>query len=263
MKYSIRIAIIFILFSNYAESFDGLLFKPLTANIFEPRIGSQYEFGDKKLRLDIGGSVDLFETNWDKMIIRFGTDFFTFTRLRSEGNLKFPVETSDYFFGINTSTQLQLQFPVSFRLRIAHISSHLVDGMAIDTIFTRKPYVYSREFADLVIAFGISHRIYFGFTGVFSTQPKNVQKIIPQFGIDWKEPLTRDLDLRAGYDFKLNGYEGVNYGNNSAQIGIEYNSYDIYGLGLYIYYYSGKSIHGMFIRDYDNYFGTGFQVLFN
>nr|HPI19931.1 hypothetical protein [Candidatus Kapabacteria bacterium] len=40
---------------------ESLLFKPLTANVFEPRIGSFYQFSDEKLRLDIGTSIDLFD----------------------------------------------------------------------------------------------------------------------------------------------------------------------------------------------------------
>ena len=91
---------ILVLTSASASGFDKLLFTPLTANVFEPRIGAMYQLSAEKLRLDIGASFDLADLKlFDGVETRFGTDFFTFTRLRSERGFKFPVETSDYFFG--------------------------------------------------------------------------------------------------------------------------------------------------------------------
>ncbi|HYF01921.1 MAG TPA: hypothetical protein VEC36_00985, partial [Patescibacteria group bacterium] len=142
-----------------------LSFTPLIANPLEGRVGAMYQFADNKLRLDIGNSIDVYKLpNRD---VAFGVDFYTFTRLRSEGNFKFPVETSDYYFGVNFSSSslrdskkyydeesdrtYEVGFKPSLRLRLAHISSHLVDGLA-DTSgkLEKKPFVYSREFADLV-----------------------------------------------------------------------------------------------------------------
>jgi hypothetical protein len=161
---------------TYAQSFDKLLFTPLTANVFEPRIGSSYQFSSDRLRLDIGASFDLMDINIsDEVETRFGTDFFTYTHLRSEGNFKFPVETSDYFFGINFSAKKSLEdIELSSRLRIAHISSHLVDGYAYKDRFYKEPFVYSREFSDLVLAAKYSGlRGYFGWQVLFSKIPKN------------------------------------------------------------------------------------------
>jgi len=69
---------ILILLSNYSFSLEGHLFPSLTANILEPRIGCVFELSEKKLRLDIGTTVDLigFDTG-ENSKTRIGTDFFT------------------------------------------------------------------------------------------------------------------------------------------------------------------------------------------
>ena len=82
-------------------SFEELLFRPLTANHLESRIGTFYQHTEERLRLDIGHSLDLFEITNTGFLMRIGGDFFILSRLRSDGRMKFPVETADYYFGFN------------------------------------------------------------------------------------------------------------------------------------------------------------------
>ncbi|MGA2297355.1 MAG: DUF1207 domain-containing protein [FCB group bacterium] len=260
------LTLIFILI-NIIDSYayDGLLFRPLTANTFEPRVGVMYQFNDKKLRLDIGNSIDLLGFNLsDNSELRIGTDFFTYTRLRSEGNFKFPVETSDYFFGLNTSFKETIgEFEYSGRLRVAHISSHLVDGLAKDTVFSQMPFVYSREFVDLVGAATYKNlRLYMGFNYIFSTIPKDPKPINIQLGFDYRTPLNSWLSFLAGYDFKLNGFGNIYSGVNSLQAGLFFRTSGNIGIGINVYQFDGNSIHGMFYNHYENYFALGFQVYF-
>ncbi|MCL5992540.1 MAG: DUF1207 domain-containing protein [Bacteroidetes bacterium] len=258
------IAILFLL-SNISYSLEGHLFPPLTANLLEPRIGCVFQLTEKKLRLDIGTSVDLFEFDIrENSKIRIGTDFFTLSRLRSEGNMKFPVETADYFFGLNGTTKGKaLGLNYSARLRLAHISSHIVDGLANDTILTRKPYVYSREFAELTQAINFDElRCYAGITYVFSRQPKSTNAIIPQFGFDYKYKMNEFMNIILGYDFKLSGYNNDYFGAHSAQAGIEFVTVNDIGILISGYYFKGKSIHGMFYNENESYAGAGFQVVY-
>jgi len=255
------VILIFAISTSNAE----LLFKPLTANTFEPRVGALFQFGEKKLRLDIGTSLDLmnvYQQYKDK--INIGTDFFTFTRLRSEGNFKFPVETSDYFFGINGSYKTEIsKLPFSVRFRLAHISSHLVDGLAIDSIFKRRTFVYSREFVDLLAAVNVSDfRLYVGSQYVFSTKPKTPNPINPQLGFDYNEPINKWLRIIAGYDFKLVGINGVYSGVNTAQLGMMLQTEENIGILINLNAFQGKSIHGMFFMEEDSYIGLGFQLYF-
>ena len=243
---------------------DGLIFKPLTANPYEGRIGAIGDFKDKRLRLDIGASFDIIKFDLGKNNAGIGADFFTYTRLRSEGNMKFPVETSDYYFGFNYSMNMNLISDKSaLRVRLAHISSHLVDGYADQNIFKKSPFVYSREFLDVTIAdYYKDLRYYLGVNYVFSTKPKDPNPLIPQIGFDYNLKISPWLALTCGYDFKLVGIDGVYQAQNSLQAGITIYTRSHYGLFAGCYYYSGRSIHGEFYRDRDQYFGLGFQVVY-
>ncbi len=262
-----KIALLFlIVFTCKAYSTD-LLFKPLTANPFEARIGAIYEEDDNRLRLDIGASFDMVqfgEDDSDKFKSAIGADFFTYTRLRSEGRFKFPVETSDYFFGLNYSCQYETEdYKWEGRARLSHISSHLVDGYSDNSTFFQEPFVYSREFLDLVVAFDYHNiRPYVGACWVFSYQPDDVNKIIPQIGIDWQKELNEVFDVSMGYDLKLDGQNGVATAVHTAQGGLIAKVSKNFGIFGGIFYYQGKSMHGMFYDQKDSYFGYGFQLIY-
>ena len=61
LKIVIISTILIVLSLDIANSFETLLFKPLTANIFEPRVGCLFEGQNDKLRLDICTSLDIYE----------------------------------------------------------------------------------------------------------------------------------------------------------------------------------------------------------
>lgn len=267
-------------FSEYSTILmtNTLKFQPLTANPFEPRVGWFYQNNTEKMRLDIGTSVDLLSGFNEKGSYSFGTDFMTYTRLRDQGRFKFPVETTDFFFGVNGVYKFK-NLPVSLRMRLAHISSHLSDGYSNDSVLFKKAYVYSREFVDLVAAYQIDDlRLYAGGNFVFSTLPKAVPRVVPQIGFDYKYvlydnyiklegtdnwgTLKNSISFVAGYDFKLMGTDQVRQGANAIQIGFLYNSHGNNGIFLGYFGYFGPSIHGLFYRDYDSYNGLGFQVYF-
>ncbi len=242
------------------------LFVPLVANPLEARIGTQVEIPRRKLRLDIGHSFDLMQIDSaEKFRWMAGGDFMTYTRLRSEGRLKFPVETVDYYFGLNTSAIWhEADHDWSARLRLAHISAHLADGLA-DTsgLLHPHPFVYSREFVDIIGAYSVQdYRFYAGLTAVFSNHfnqpPENL--IIPQCGAEWKHPLVGTIKGFAAYDLKLSGVDGTNSFVHAAQLGIILPQRNAYELILSAYYYHGLSLHGLFYATVDDYWGLGFQV---
>lgn len=262
--------ILFLFILNISLAYAGtdgvLLFKPYTAAVFEPRIGSIINTSEENLRLDIGASFDLYRTEINTNAqLSIGGDFFTYTRLRSENNFKFPVETSDYYFGINSSVDF-IAFGQSFasRLRVAHISSHLVDGYSSNGEFYKMPFVYSREFADLSLAYKgmndfLSYRIYGGGTYVFSTTPNHLNEFIPYLGVDFTKNLVKHLELSGGLDIRK-GESGRT--NVAAQLGINMKFFKEFGLFLGYYKYSGSSMHGMFYDDFENYDGIGFQIVY-
>lgn len=269
MKYKHNLFILIIIISLFISSISkaDVLFEPLVANPFEARVGTIYDGKNDKMRLDIGTSLDLLEiSNSEKHKINLGTDFMTYTRLRSEGKLKFPVETSDYFFGINFSGIYQLEDSNSleYRIRVAHISSHLIDGYTNlpEYTFRQMPFVFSKEFVDALVALRIGDsRVYVGLNSIFSTKPKNITNFVPQAGFEHKAELLNNLHLVGGYDVKLVGTNSVLQAQNAIQLGVKYQEKDKAGVFVGLYYFSGPSIHGMFYDKKDNYLGIGFQVI--
>lgn len=266
MQFILVAILLFVSVSSINTFASILTFKPLTAYTFEPRIGSSYNFNDNNLRLDIGASFDLIKFNEGKdNEMSFGADFFTFTRLRSEDNFKFPVETSDYFFGINYSAKFTI-FNEHFesRIRVAHISSHLVDGYSNKGFFFKQPFVYSREFAEAHLASYIylsndSYiRPYLGIKEVFSTQPDDITELQGQLGSDILYKLSNNFEISGG----LHLANGENTTNFNSQIGMNIKFLQNIGLFLGYYYYSGNSIHGMFYKDKINYSAIGFQIIY-
>ncbi len=257
----------------------GLLFQPLRANIIESRMGGLVSVLPQTprpaLRLDIGHSIDLFAFNPRNVLptdtaqtapeVRLGADFFTFTRLRSEINFRFPVETTDFFFGVNASVKAPFAdgSSLSGRLRVAHISAHLVDGYPQ----YQETFVYSREFVDAVAAFSPATsfgtvRFYAGASLLFHSIPDFFGTAIPQLGVDATIPLLglHWLSLCAGYDAKILTVSGATSLAQSAQIGVKIGEKFGHGVVLSAYWYDGVSLHGMFYKQRDSYVGIGFQI---
>lgn len=260
----LKIAIIFgCLFILSSAKGNELNFPPLFANPFEGRIASYYQFQTKKLRLDIGSAVDLFRLKSnDSLRIFIGTDFFTLTQLRSEGRFKFPIETIDYFFDMNISLRSVFNFGIiNSRIRVAHISAHLVDGLAKDTLFTRSPFVYSREFLELAVAYVFNNfRIYTNWEFIFSTLPRDVQKFNLGVGFDFEKKLGSFLNFIGGFNLKMNGYNKRYFFTSISKVGLCILNIDNKGFFVGFTYLSGKNIHGMYYKENDKYFGIGFEL---
>lgn len=260
------------LISLCAKADDGFLFKPLTANIYESRMGAVFTDNNERLRLDIGGNYDFYKIVDDSQFKLFlGAEFFTYTRLRSEGNFKFPVETTDFYFGINGTSKFEIGgFPLESRLRIAHISTHLSDGYSSGGIFYKEPFVYSREFLDLIVATQKSgFRPYIGSIIIFSFIPKDVNLIIPQLGLEYLYSISQNFELLAAYDLKIDGYKDLETNElnfkpmNMIVAGIIYRTNQNRGILIKIERYFGKNYYGQFYKLCDNYFGIGFELLYH
>jgi len=258
----------FLIYINPTLFSENLLFNPLNAYVFEPRIGSIINLNNDNLRLDIGASFDLLKfNNIQKNIYNaIGADFFTNTRLRSEPNFKFPVETSDYFFGINYSNKIKIDnLEYASRFRISHISSHLVDGYSKDGIFWKKPFVYSRELIELISTMKINInenldlKPIIGGKYIFSTTPDSLTKLNYIIGLDYSYKIDNYMEFMGGLVLQ----NGENRTNFSIQNGLKISFIKNIGLFVGHYYYQGNSIHGMFYNNFDVLNSIGFQIIYN
>jgi hypothetical protein len=97
------------------------------------------EINDSYLWLEAGFGRDLNSGS-----VRFGLEGLIWSRLRSLSGFRFPVETADYFFGVYSTFNA---FNARHRVRVSHISSHLVDGA--DTVVGGSSSRFSREFISI------------------------------------------------------------------------------------------------------------------
>ena len=254
------------------------------AGKYEARIGGSRESVDDKLRLDIGASLDIYTRSYieqdgsgmdiERMRLSLGADFFTWTRLRSAGNFKFPVEAVDYYFGINGRARFANSLISDARLRIAHISAHLVDGDPSFTSPEQKYMTYSREFADLTVGFlpgfgnvwGDGHHVarvrpYVGAQMLFHTIPDMLGKLTPYAGLDaaWQPASQLPVVLKLGYEARLNT-ELEPIGEHQFRLGLKLGSIDSRGVLIEGSYYAGRSHYGQHFSEREKYVSLGFGI---
>lgn len=246
---------------------SDLNIQPFTANILEPKAGFLFSMDNNKLRLDISTSRDIIKWYDDDETISIGVDLFTFTRLRSTDNFKFPVETIDYLFGLNAGYKKQLsdENELGLRFRLSHISAHFVDGQydAENQEWRdgREPFVFSKEFVELFPYYRMnSFRAYVGLTYIFHVIPEDIKKFNIQLGFDYFATQfgSGSITPFVAYDFKLAGNETY-VGNNIFSVGVKFGNWNSKGLSLYYTYISGKSIHGEYYDVNENYSAVGFN----
>ncbi|MFN3694744.1 MAG: DUF1207 domain-containing protein [Ignavibacterium sp.] len=241
--------------------------QPFTANFLEPKTGFLFNTSDNKIRLDIGTSQDILHIINQDDILSFGTDLFTFTRLRSEKDFHFPVETIDYLFGLNASyKKYYCDNEIGLRFRFSHISAHLVDGQFDKTTNQwrdgRLPQVYSREFIELFPFIRFNDlRFYAGLTYIFHSSPKEIKKGIFQIGGDYflTNLNTKVFTPYIAYNFKLSGKEKY-IGNNFINCGLKFGEFNKKGFSIDYSFISGHSVHGEYIDVRESYSSIGFNL---
>lgn len=251
-------------FSFYSEP---LLFKPLVANTFEPRVGLLWHINDNRLRLDIGNSIDILQYQFenDSRLLTFGADFFTYTLLKGESNFHFPVDAVDYFFGFNVNYKDTLATGIfSWRLRLSHISAHFVDGHYDNTTKVWKdglnPRVYSREFLEFVAAYQPMEmlRCYLGLLYVWHIDPPTLPTTLLYLGAELHKEFYTALNGYLAYQFTVTGMRP----RHELQIGGKIGNWRGRGTQIFFAYHYGNSIHGEYYDQKDEYSGIGFNVDF-
>lgn len=250
-----------------------LLFPPLLAHHVEPRMGALKLNGEDRLRLDIGNAVDLwnFSDAHSGSLFAVGADFFTWTSLRQDKDFHFPVDAVDYLFGINASWRMAVneQLVAGARLRLSHISAHLVDGSYDKSTAAwrdgREPLVYSREFIDLIASLDIGDnlRCYAGGQYIYHIDPADLGKFGVQAGAEavYRDVFTDGMHLYAAYDFRTIDVHAVTAAH-ALQAGVKFGQMRGTGLNVFVALYHGKSQHGEYHDLTWSYWGPGFNVDF-
>jgi hypothetical protein len=99
------------------------------------------EMLDPSLWLKLGYGRDIFQVDR----VGIGLEGIIWSRLETLSEFRFPVQTADYFFGAFADWH---DANATWRFRVSHISSHLVDGT--DSITGGSSSKYSREFVEIM-----------------------------------------------------------------------------------------------------------------
>ncbi|MEI7812148.1 MAG: DUF1207 domain-containing protein [Ignavibacteria bacterium] len=264
----------FILFVNLKAQteitfFPGTLnIQPFTANMPEPKSGTQFDLNNNELKLNIGNSLDIININCPEgNSYSFGADFFTFTLLRSETSFHFPVDAVDYLFGVNAGYKKNYDNrEYGLRFRLSHISAHFADGHydGVHSVWRngQNPKVYSREFFEFMPYYRFNDvRLYAGLTYLFHVDPPTVGKVICQLGFDYFGGglISKYLHPFIGADFKMVDINAVRI-NNTFNTGVKFGYAHGKGISVYYTYYNGYNFHGEYFNLDSDYSAIGFNL---
>jgi hypothetical protein len=253
----------------------GTLFPPLRANFQEPRFGVRKEAGTSRLKLDIGSSIDILEYRPDTSgtRLRLGAEFFTYALTTSAQGLRLQVDAVDGFFGGHVVYVAPGENGhLLLRLRLLHISGHLVDGhwnwWAKTWLDNKLPNPYTRNFAEIVALYAwsgplVSLAVYSGFTYAALVRPDNLARFGTLHGFEAHTTgLTGQVGgkpfcLYAADNFSVNGIPAY-YGTNNLEVGVKFGAWDGTGVRLYGSYYHGLEPFSQYYDVRTDQWGIGF-----
>lgn len=245
---------------------DTLSIHPFTANLLEPRLGSDFRLNNNQLWLKIGNSMDIIQIKHNSHIFSFGADLFTWSFLKKENNFRFPVDAVDYLFGVNFGFKKVIRdYSFGARLRVSHISAHFVDGH-FDAVRNQwkdgiNPQVYSREFVELLGFYKFYNlRVYAGGTYLFHVIPAGIGKAALQTGVEYfmKDFISYNLAPYLAADGKMGTRD--NQKNFALNIGLKFGKIEGRGLRLYYQYYNGYDINGEYYNLKREYSSLGINL---
>lgn len=236
------------------------LFRPLLADPTETQLAVATNLDDR-LNGDIGGSWEAAEYAWDEgkgPRLRTGIHAGVFSKLRWSGTT-FPLETVDYLVGFHADLGNDR---LTGRFEYAHVSAHLADGYD----GPEQAFTYSREYFTLYGSYerkargsGMigSARVYGSLRWSNHAIP-NVRLWRVQGGAELvSSPLTGGVtraylacDVRVFRDGDLSV-------NRTAHAGLMFHNKGSRGLRLALVYHGGRSEHGQFHHQQDDYAGVG------
>lgn len=253
----------------------GTLFPPLRANYQEPRVGVRKEAGTSRLKLDIGSSIDFLQWQRDSSSgrIRLGADFFTYALTTSAQGLRLQVDAVDGYFGGHIVYALEgTGGGLSLRLRLLHVSGHLIDGHWDRTTMQWKdnklPIPFTRDFGEITGLFTWTGQLaslsaYTGLSYATLVRPDNLSRygtlhgfelrstgLIPPFG-------GRPLSLYVADHLAFAGIP-VWYGTNNLEFGVKFGEWNGTGIRIYGSWYDGLEVFSQYYFVRTDQWGLGF-----
>ncbi len=259
---------------------EGLNFKPLIANVYEPRLGVLYFPDDRSLKVDIGNSIDIIAYNnlIPNTKVSLGIDFLAYGLASSYEGKRLQIDALDGFFGGNATVSYKLSNDVNykFRFRIIHNSAHLVDGSYSNDRGVWKnnylPVPYARDFLEITSVReksfnGGNYRAYFSPSYSVLIRPDLLKRWSFNAGTEiyFNELLGNILEKETNtyfaYHFSLIGVPEYQ-GNHTFIVGMKFGSVYSKGVNFYLSYHLGMHYFSEYFSKRIDKFGIGFNVEF-
>jgi hypothetical protein len=241
---------------------DRLAFPPLVANNEEARLGLQQELGSSRLKIGIGGSLDLVEFASGGDTIRWGADLCAYALSNTFRGVLFKIAAADGLFGMHLT--FTNGTPWSFRFRAIHLSGHLVDGN-YDTegkswYGGREPFNYTRNYGELVAAWSgaigrTSLRAYAGFSYAVWVRPAAIRPFSTVHGIEIRFP--GSPSLYCAYNLAMLGIPAY-AGCNTLEAGVKLGTPGRRGVRLFLGYVAGLEPFGALYNERSSSLSAGF-----
>jgi hypothetical protein len=230
------------------------------------------------MKLDIGGSMDFLGVRLradSTERLRLGADLFTYALSTSYRGLRLQVDAVDGYFGGHLVYRFQWNSATLLvRLRILHLSSHLLDGhydLATETwIGGRLPVPLSRDCGELTVGYlwqwGPSELfLYAGVNQATLIRPSTMKRLTSHCGVtahtgSWAGPLLGvPVHLYAADHFALWGLESLS-GTNILETGVKFGEWDGSGIRIFLSHHSGLEVYHQYFDVKTDAWGLGFGL---
>ncbi len=255
-----------------------VLFTPLVASAQEPRTGLRKEIGSSRMKLDIGTTMDILQVNTsDEHVLRLGIDFFTYALSTSNNGLRLQIAAVDGFFGGHITWSPPEDITgIRLRLRLLHVSAHLIDG-SYDTDTgswrnNRSPIPYTRDFGELIVAYSdlsnpVHFRLYAGFSYASLVRPSEIKRVGLLTGVEAHTTDYPGLVLGTpgatyiAYHLLLSGSPAYT-AHHSIEAGIRIGPWTTNGIRVFLSYDQGPEVFSQFYDLRRTSWGGGFAFDF-
>lgn len=258
----------------------GLHFAPLKANMEEARSGLFKFTNSSDMVISIGNTIDLYGLSLprDNMRVTAGVDFMAFGYSVSYERHMLQIDAMDGLFGINLCLSKSFDESAVFaRLRLLHLSSHFVDDHFYDGRLAEIPFLYSarmysKDFAELVVARSVSQpagilRYYGGCSYSVYVRPGTLRRWTCMAGGEFANGTVMGeffgipSNLFCAYQVSLNTVPAY-VATHQLQAGIKFGEWYTKGVTVYASYVTGQNMFGEYYDARISTIGIGFMVDF-
>jgi hypothetical protein len=229
---------------------------PFPADYEEPRIGIRKDVGSSRITLDLGSMFDLIGYTGTRTgpAYRAGVDAFATALTSTTGEHRLQVDAADGYIGGHLTYADRTQDPrFTIRLRVLHLSGHLIDGswdrQTGQWKDGKQPVPFTRNFIEIAAAWTfpvgmISSTVYTGFRYSFFVRPSTLAHPATLHGLTVRTNDTACELFGRPFVFYVSDhvyFAGIPkyYISNSAAAGVKFGSWGSGGIRLSVEYYTG------------------------